>query len=112
MSNYVSSTLINKSTVITGDKTEALDLLDYSTLELELRVRVPANAGITLEMQHSAVNDDECFDGLGTALGIASADDRNQTQSYSNFLRYVRLIVNGTVTTQPTLTAVVVAKGV
>ena len=89
-----------------------MDLLNFRHLELALRVRVPANNGVEVELQHSAVNEDDCFDVVGNAMGITSGDDENQTQTYTNFLRYVRLKTIGTVTTQPTLTAVLIAKGI
>jgi len=94
--------------MITDETGEVLDLLHYKTMQVQVQVKVAANSGQTLQLQHSAVNEADAFIDLGTTFDIASVG--NQIKSYDEFLRYVRLKASGSITTQPTLSIAVMAK--
>jgi hypothetical protein len=71
-------------------------------------VKVPSNAGETLQLQHAAENEAELFVDLGPTYALDAAD--SVVYNYDSFLRYVRLVASSGITTQPTLTAAIVAK--
>jgi len=102
-------TLIKDGTMISDEKGQVLDLLHYNELEVQVRVKIAANSGQTLQLQHSAVNEDGAFAGTGSTFDLATTG--NKVNSYGSFLRYIRLVASGSISTQPTLTAVLVAKG-
>ena len=108
MAQNRSVVLMKDGTVINDETGEVLDLQDYKTLQVHVHVKVAANASQTLQLQHSAVNEDEAFVNLGTTYDIASTG--NKIKSYDEFLRYVRFKASGSISTQPTLTLAVVAK--
>jgi len=103
-----SNILMRDGTMITDETGEVLDLLHYKTMQVQVQVKVAANSGQTLQLQHSAVNEADAFIDLGTTFDIASVG--NQIKSYDEFLRYVRLKASGSITTQPTLSIAVMAK--
>ena len=108
MSDNRTYALVRDGTVISDEKGQVLDLLHFSKVHVHVRVKVPANASQTLQMQHSAVDEDGAFEDLGPTYDISAAG--NQIQHYSGFLRYVRFEASGSISTQPTLSVVVVAK--
>jgi len=100
--------LMRDGTMISDETGEVLDLQDHKTLQVQVHVKVAANASRVLQLQHSAVNEDDAFVNLGTTYDIASTG--NKIKSYDEFLRYVRFKASGSISTQPTLTLAVVAK--
>jgi len=95
-------------TMITDETGEVIDLLQYKTLQVQVHVKVAANASQTLQLQHSAVNENDAFMDLGTTFELSSTG--NKIKSYDEFLRYVRFKASDSITTQPTLTIVAMAK--
>jgi hypothetical protein len=95
-------------TMITDEKGEVFDLLQFANLEVQVHVKEAANSGETLQLQHSAVDMDDAYVDFGSTFDIAATG--NEIKSYSEFLRFIRFKASSNITTQPTLTIVVVAK--
>ena len=108
MADNSSNILMKDGTMITDETGEVLDLLQYKTMQVQVHVKVAANASQTLQLQHSAVNEEDAFDDLGTTFDIASTGSKSK--SYDEFLRFVRLKASASITTQPTLSIAVLAK--
>lgn len=106
--NNQSITMLKEGTVISDEKGEVVDLGAFSKIHFQVRVKVAANASQTLQIQHAAVNEDAAFLDIGTALDIATAG--TDEVQMDNFLRYVRYLASGSISTQPTLSLYVIAK--
>jgi len=101
-------TLIKDGTVVSDARGEVMDLGPYGKFFIHVHVKVASNASQTIQIQHSAFNEDGAFEDLGSTIDIASTG--NKTQNYENFLRYVRLEASASISTQPTLSVYLVAK--
>ncbi len=101
-------TVMKDGTVTSDAKGEVFDLGGYGKLFVHQHVKVASNASQTLQLQHSAFNEDGAFEDLGSTLDIVSTG--NDTQNYENFLRYVRFVASSSISTQPTLSLYMVAK--
>ncbi len=100
--------LLKNGTVVSDSKGEVLDLLHYSRLQVEVKVKVASNASQTIQLQHAAVNEAEAFEDLGPTYALDSVG--NVVNSYSSFLRYVRMVASSSISTQPILSVGVIAK--
>ena len=107
MNNSV-TTMMKDGTVVADECGEILDFGPFKALQIQVHVKVAANSGSTLQMQHSAVDDEDTFIDLGSAIDIATTG--NKIGSEDEFLRYVRFKASSGITTQPTLSMYVVAK--
>ena len=105
--NNASYTLLRDGTVTSDETSEVLNLGPFSKFHVHVRVKIAANASQTLQMQHSAINEDGAFEDIGNTLDIASVG--NAIEDYSNFLTYVRFKASGSISTQPTLSVYVIA---
>ncbi len=101
-------TAIKDGTVISDERGEVHDLLGYKKLQVQVAVKVAANASQTLQLEHSAVDDEDTFTSLGSTIDIASTG--NQISEVENFLRFVRFKASSSISTQPTLSAYIIAK--
>lgn len=111
MSSNRSITMKRDATVISDEKGEVVDLLGFTRMQAQLHVKKAANASQYVQLEHSAVNSDDCFKELGGTFDIApGAVPSNEYNTYSNFLRYIRLRASNSITTQPTITFTVIAK--
>ncbi len=108
MANNQVFTLIKDGTVVSDSKGEVLDLLDFSRLQVEVRVKVASNASQTIQLQHAAANEADLFVDLGPTYALDAVG--NVVNNYESFLRYVRMVASGSISTQPTLSVGVVAK--
>jgi len=101
-------TVMEDGTVTTDSSGRVYDLQDFKKLHVQVRVKVAANSGQTLQVQHSAVDEEDTFMNLGSTIDIASTG--NKGVSFDEFLRFVRVKASSSITTQPTLSVYVIAK--
>jgi len=101
-------TLIKDGTVVSDSKGEVLDLLHYSRLQVEVRVKVASNASQTVQLQHAAANEADLFEDLGPTYALDAVG--NVVNNYSSFYRYVRMVASSSITTQPIISVAVLAK--
>lgn len=106
--NNITIMVMKDGTVISNAKGEVYDLGDFARFFVHLYVKVPANSGQTLQIQHAGSNEDGAFVDIGSTLDLATAG--NDVQEFTNFLRYVRYVTSSGITTQPTLSIYLVAK--
>jgi hypothetical protein len=95
-------------TVISGEIGTVYDLLAFKKLNIQVYVKVAANSGRTLQLQHSAVDDEDTFMDLGSSLDIATTGSKEVDMD--DYLRYVRIKASSGITTQPTLSIFLIAK--
>ncbi len=94
----------------TNDKSDREDIFDagaYKNLEVQARV-IKAGAAGSIQLEHSAVKESGSWLALGSAISLTATS--NALISHSNFLRYVRWVVVGTVTDAPVAVLDVIAK--
>jgi len=108
MAENKSIILLKNGTVVSDSEGQVVDLLAFCRLQVEVRVKVPSNAGETLQLQHAAANESELFVDLGPTYALDAAGA--VVNNYSSFLRYVRFVASSSISTQPTLTVAMIAK--
>jgi len=108
MDENLTFVVMQDGTMITDEKGEVYDLLQFALLEVQVHVKEAANSGETLQLQHSAVDVDDAYVDLGSTFDIATTG--NKIASQGEFLRFIRFKASTNITTQPTLSIVVVAK--
>jgi len=101
-------TAIKDGTVVSDERGAVFDLLGFKKLQVQVSVKVAANASQTLQLEHSAVDDEDAFTSLGSTIDIASTG--NKISEIDGYLRYVRFKASSSISTQPTLSAYVIAK--
>jgi len=101
-------TVMQDGTFISGERGTVFDLLEYKALHFQVYVKVAANSGRTLQVQHSAINDEDTFVDLGSTIDLASTGSKEL--DLDEFLRFVRIKASAGITTQPTLSIYLIAK--
>ncbi len=108
MSDNRSLALVKEGTVTSNETGEVCDMLAYCRLQVQVRVKVAANASQTLQLQHAAIDEDAAFVNLGSAYDIAAVG--TYYISYDSFMRYLRVVASGGISTQPPLSVYVIGK--
>lgn len=67
----------------------------YATIIAQFRILSGCTSG-AIELQHAAVNEPDAFKSLGSPVSLITPD--NIIEVYSNFLRFIRWKVVGSVT--------------
>ena len=101
-------TVMKAGTVVSNERGRVYDLEAYKKIHAQVYVKVAANSSQTLQLEHSAVDDEDAFTNLGSTIDIASTG--NKVSSIDAFLRFVRIKASGSITTLPTLSIYLVAK--
>ncbi len=101
-------TLVKDGTVLSDAKGEVIDLGSFGKVLVHVHVKVAANASQTLQLEHSAVDDEDAFTSLGNTIDIASTG--NKISEVTGYLRYVRYKASASISTQPTLSMHIIAK--
>jgi hypothetical protein len=107
MANNTSKRLLARRIVRSNEKGEAIDLLLYKSIIIQVRLYQTGSAG-TISLQHSSVNEESHFVTLGTAVSLSAGT--GEVQPNSNFLRFVRFVTSGDVAGSPEVSFDIVAK--
>lgn len=107
MSDNIAIRMLDRQVVTPDAFGEAVDLGSMNTIGAQIRVLDPGSAG-SIELQHSAVNEESSFVVLGSGVNLNTVS--NDVQTHSSFLRYVRWGSDSNVAGSPVVQIDIIAK--
>jgi hypothetical protein len=102
--------LLDSRTMAASEKQLADDVFDagaYRVLEMQVRVLKAGTAG-NLQLQHAAVNSEDSWQNMGSAVAMTPTSIAFST--ISDFLRYIRWTTDAGVAGSPVVVVDIIAK--